>query len=73
MVTGEGSLDDQTLQGKAAGEVATRCRQAGVACHAVAGRNRLDPFEARILDLSSVAEVTTLAALEERGRALAGR
>jgi len=70
-VTGEGSLDRQTLQGKAAGEVATRCRQAGVACHAVVGRNRLEPFEARILDLSSVEEATTVAELEEAGRALA--
>ncbi|MGI9082109.1 MAG: glycerate kinase family protein [Thermoleophilaceae bacterium] len=70
-VTGEGSLDHQTLQGKAAGEVATRCRQAGVACHAIVGRNRLEPFEARILDLSTVAEATTLAELDQRGRALA--
>ena len=38
VVTGEGRLDEQTLQGKAVGEVATRCRQAGVACHAVVGR-----------------------------------
>ena len=71
VVTGEGSLDQQTLQGKAAGEVASRCRQAGVACHAVVGRNRLEPFATRILDLSSVAEATTLAELEDRGRALA--
>lgn len=70
-VTGEGSLDRQTLQGKAAGEVATRCRQAGVACHAIAGRNLLDPFEERILDLSSVSEASTVAELEEQGRALA--
>jgi len=70
-VTGEGSLDRQTLQGKAAGEVATRCRQAGVACHAIVGRNLLEPFETRILDLSSVAQATTLEELEERGRSLA--
>ena len=71
VVTGEGSLDHQTLQGKAAGEVATRCRQSGVACHAVVGRNRLDPFEERILDLSSVTEATTIAELEGAGRDLA--
>ena len=71
VVTGEGSLDPQTLQGKAAGEVATRCRQSGVACHAVVGRNSLDPFEERILDLSSVAEASTAAQLEARGRELA--
>lgn len=71
VVTGEGSIDSQSLQGKAAGEVATRCRQSGVACHAVVGRNRLDPFESRILDLETVTEATTLAALEQAGRALA--
>jgi glycerate 2-kinase len=70
VVTGEGALDEQTLQGKIVGEVATRCRQGGVACHAVVGRNQLDPFGERIIDLASVTEATTLAALEAAGRAL---
>ena len=70
VVTGEGSLDEQTLAGKVCGEVATRCRQRGVACHAVVGRNELDPFEERIIDLASVTEATTLAELETAGRAL---
>ena len=70
VVTGEGSLDAQTLAGKACGEVATRCRQGGVACHAVVGRNELEPFEERIIDLASVSEATTLAELEAAGRAL---
>jgi glycerate 2-kinase len=69
-VTGEGSLDQQTLEGKIVGEVATRCRQGGVTCHAVVGRNALDPFEERILDLASVTEATTLAELEAAGRDL---
>ena len=70
VVTGEGRLDEQTLQGKVVGEVATRCRQGGVTCHAVVGRNELDPFQERILDLASVTEATTLAELEVAGRAL---
>jgi glycerate kinase len=70
VVTGEGSLDEQSLQGKIVGEVATRCRQSGVACHAVVGRTELDPFEERILDLASVTEATTLEELEEAGRGL---
>ena len=70
VVTGEGSLDEQSLQGKVVGELATRCRQNGVACHAVVGRSWLDPFEERIIDLASVTEATTLAELEEAGRAL---
>ena len=70
VATGEGSLDEQSLQGKIAGEVATRCRQNGVACHAVVGRNELDPFAERILDLASVTEATTLEELERAGAAL---
>jgi glycerate kinase len=70
VVTGEGSLDEQSLQGKVVGEVATRCRQGGVACHAIVGRSALDPFSARVLDLSSIAEAATLAALTAAGTAL---
>jgi glycerate kinase len=70
VVTGEGSLDGQTLQGKIVGEVATRCRQGGVACHAVVGRDALDPFQERILDLASVTEATTLEELAQAGREL---
>jgi glycerate kinase len=71
VVTGEGALDRQTLQGKAAGEVATRARQSGVTCHAIVGRTDLDPFEARILDLQTVTEAGTLAAFEAAGVRLA--
>ncbi len=38
VVTGEGSLDEQTLHGKAPAEVARRARAAGVPCLALAGR-----------------------------------
>jgi glycerate kinase len=71
VVTGEGRIDAQSLTGKAAGEVATRCRQSGVPCHAVVGQNGLEPFEERILDLESVTEARTPAELEEAGRRLA--
>jgi glycerate kinase len=71
VVTGEGRLDRSTLAGKAVAEVATRCRQSGVACHAVVGRDDLPPFEARLLDLSSVTEAGDAAALRRAGRALA--
>ena len=70
VVTGEGSLDEQTLKGKIVGELATRCRQAGVTCHAIVGRNRLAPFDERTIDLASVTEASTLAELKRAGRAL---
>jgi glycerate kinase len=70
VVTGEGRLDAQTLQGKIVGEVATRCRQGGVACHAVVGGNKLEPFQERLLDLASVTKAPTLEELEQAGRAL---
>jgi glycerate 2-kinase len=70
VVTGEGRIDEQTLQGKLVGEVATRCRQAGVPCHGVVGKIDLDPFDERILDLASLTEATTLEELEAAGRGL---
>jgi len=72
VVTGEGRIDGQTLTGKAVGEVATRCRQSGVACHAVVGSNALDDFEIRLLDLASVTESRTKAKLRKAGMDLAG-
>jgi glycerate kinase len=72
VVTGEGRLDSQSLAGKAVSEVATRARQAGVPCHAIVGTRELDSFGARVLDLDTVYEATTLDELEDAGRRLAG-
>jgi glycerate kinase len=72
VVTGEGRLDQQSLAGKAVSEVATRCRQSGVPCHAVTGERELDAFGARILDLQAILEATTLRGIEAAGRRLAG-
>ena len=70
VVTGEGRIDPSTLEGKAAGEVAVRCRQAGVPCHAIVASNGLDPFQQRILDLETVDEAGTPAALERTAERL---
>lgn len=51
VVTGEGRLDDQTLAGKAVFEIATRCRQGGIPCYAVVGRDEVAAFEHRLLNL----------------------
>ena len=70
VVTGEGRLDEQTLQGKLVGEIGTRARQAGVPLHAIVGRDALDAFGKRIVDLQLVQEATTLAELETAGETL---
>ena len=44
VVTGEGKLDEQTLEGKLVGEIGTRARQAGVPLHAIVGTDALDPL-----------------------------
>ena len=51
VVTGEGLLDEQTLGGKLLFEVATRARQNGIPCYAVPGRDELDLFEHRLMNI----------------------
>jgi glycerate kinase len=73
VVVGEGRLDATTLEGKIAGEVATRARQAGVPCHAIVGSSAIDPLSARILDLQVILEASTPAELQAAGEDLGRR
>jgi glycerate kinase len=73
VITGEGSLDEQTFAGKAVGEVAARCARLGVPCHAVVGRTQLSPQRTRELGVSAVTEAPTLDALRAAGRAIGER
>ena len=72
-LTGEGRLDETTLEGKVVAEVARRCRSARIDCHAIVGESRLDIAAAKRLGLASVSEAPSLAqveqAAERRGRA----
>jgi glycerate kinase len=70
VITGEGSLDRQTLLGKAVGEVATRARQAGLPCHAIVGRMVMTEFDARILDFESVVEAGSAEAVADAAERL---
>src|SRR5215218_6197472 len=70
VVTGEGRLDEQTLEGKLVGEIGTRTRQAGVPLHAIVGSDALDPFGKRIIDLQVVQVATNLAEIEAAGEKL---
>jgi len=69
VVTGEGTLDEQTLAGKAVAEVAARCSRLGIPCHAAVGRDALRAPER--LGLASVIEASTSEELSAAGRALA--
>jgi glycerate 2-kinase len=59
-VTGEGSLDAQTLHGKAPAGVAARARAAGVPVVAVAGRCLLDPDDLRAAGIADSYPLTEL-------------
>lgn len=64
VVTGEGKLDEQSLQGKVVGEIGTRSRQGGVPLHAIVGTDAMDPFAKRMIDLQVVKEASTLEEVE---------
>lgn len=66
-----GSLREQELAGSAAFELATRARQAGVPCYAIARESRLNAFDMRVMDLQLVLEARTPNALLKAGKKLA--
>jgi glycerate 2-kinase len=75
VITGEGQLDPQSVQGKLVGEVARRCRAAGIPAYAIVGELALEPAELRRLGLSSAEEARTpeaIRAAAERIAALTG-
>jgi glycerate kinase len=73
LIVGEGVLDVGALTGRVFGEAATRARQAGIPCHAIVGVNRLDRFDARILDLQEILEAPSLDAIARAAAVLAAR
>lgn len=72
IVIAEPCLDEDTLAGTVAFELATRARQAGVPAYAVTRENMLDSFDARILDLQTILEARTHRSLHSAGTKLAG-
>jgi glycerate kinase len=71
VILGRWRLQERALAASAFFEIATRARQAGVPAYAVAGRNRIDSFDARMLDLQLVIEASSERALVAAGRAVA--
>jgi hypothetical protein len=64
-------LEERSLAGSLAFEIASRARQGGVPAYAVTAANRLAAFDARILDLQLILEARTAKALSPASRKLA--
>jgi glycerate 2-kinase len=71
VVTGEGRLDSQSLEGKLTGEVARRCRAARVPLHAIAGEVALDARELREAGFATAAAAGTAEAIAAAAERLA--
>ena len=73
VITGEGQLDAQSLEGKLVGQLARRCREAGLPLHVITGSNRLDAAEARRRGIASVSEAGTPEAIGDAAGRIGGR
>jgi hypothetical protein len=71
IVLGVDRLDRDTLASSDVFEIATRARQGGVPAYAVTGMNKLDAFDARVLDLQVILEANGTEELSAAGRKLA--
>jgi glycerate kinase len=71
LIVCEARLREDTLAGSVAFEIATRARQGGVPAYAVTAENRLDSFDARILDLQAIVEASSARSLRTAARKLA--
>jgi glycerate kinase len=73
VVSGEGRIDSQSLEGKIVGQIAQRCAEGGRPLHVIVGQDALDPEAAAAAGIASITEAGTLAALRDAGRNLASR
>jgi hypothetical protein len=64
-------LEESTLRGSVAFEIATRARQGGVPAYAIAADSTLTAFDARLLDLQLILRARSPRALAGAGRRLA--
>lgn len=73
VVTGEGRLDEQTLDGKLVSVVARRARGVGAQAHAIVGRCQLAPVDTAKIGLTDVVEASTEAELRQAGTSVERR
>ena len=72
VVTGEGRIDEQSVEGKLVGELARRCRAAGVPLHAIAGQAALSEADAARLGLASIRSAGSLSSIEASAARIPG-
>jgi len=73
VVTGEGRLDETTLEGKVVAEVAARCGRLGIPLHAVVGADACSESVRSSLRLASVSEAADADAIAAAATAIARR
>jgi glycerate kinase len=71
VIIGTRQLSEDTLLGSVVFEIATRARQGGVPAYAITAANRLDAFDARILDLQVILRARGARGLQDAGSRLA--
>jgi glycerate kinase len=72
VISGEGRVDSQSLEGKVVGQIAEHCARAGVDLHLVVGRDELDRGLIGELPIRSIREAGTPAEIRAAGRAVVG-
>lgn len=70
VVSGEGRIDSQSLEGKIVGQIATACEVVGKPLHVIVGQNGLDPAAVERAGIASITEARTLGAIQDAGRRL---
>jgi len=70
VITGGATLAPADLRGTLISEAATRARQSGVPCFAIAGHVGIDAFGQRLLDLEVVAQAASAKTIERAAAAL---
>jgi glycerate kinase len=71
VIIGARRLSEDTLLGSVVFEIATRARQGGVPAYAITADDRLDAFDARILDLQVILRARGARGLKDAGSRLA--
>jgi glycerate kinase len=71
VISGEGQIDAQSLDGKIVGTIAARCAAAGKPLHAIVGGNALDRDRAAGARIAPILEASTLEEIAAAARSLA--